>query len=122
MSSARALPGLIVAGAPTARAPARHFRVVEHDGVGGNDGTGAHDHTMQHDGAVADEGTVLDRAAFEMDDVADHAVVADCGRMHQRRVQDAAILHARPRPDADLAVVATEHRVGPDRRARPDRH
>ena len=38
-------------------------------------------HAVQHDGAVADHRPVLDRAALEVDDVADHAVVADDGRV-----------------------------------------
>ena len=121
MSSRRARPSLMTAGVPTASAPGRHDRVVEHDGVGGDDRPAVHDDPVQHDRAVADQAPRLDRARLEVHDVADHAVVADDGRLLERGVQDAVVLHARACTDDDLAVVAAQHRAGPDRAVRADR-
>ncbi len=95
MSSARALPGLIVAGSADGQGASGHLRVVEHDGVGGDDGSAAHDHAMQHDGAVADEGAILDvqPSRWTMWPITQSSpTVVGC---IQRRVQDAAVLHAR---------------------------
>ena len=68
------MPSRSLAGTPRATAPRRHLHVVQHDGVGGHDRAGAHHDAVEHDRADADEAVVLDRAALEVDEVADDAV------------------------------------------------
>ena len=77
---------------------------------------------MQDDRPRAHERAVLDRAALHVHEVADHAVVADDGRVQQRRVDDAAVLDARPGAHGDAPVVAAQHGLGPHRGVRADVH
>ena len=77
---------------------------------------------MEDDRPVADERPILDRAPFEMDEVTDHAVVADDRRVDRCGVQHAAVLDTRSGTDTNLTVVATKDGVRPDRRTRPNRH
>ena len=77
---------------------------------------------VQNDGTRADERAVVHRAALEVYEVADDAVVAD-DRGHDRgRVHDAAVLDRRARPDLDVPVVTAQHGLRPHRRFRSDRH
>src|SRR5215218_2361080 len=99
----------------------RHVDVVEDDGVGGDDGSGADDRAMQDDRPVGDHRPVLHDAPLEVDDVADHALVADDRRVVDGGVQHRAILDARAGADPDLTVVTAQHGVRPDRALRPDR-
>jgi hypothetical protein len=73
------------------------------------------DHAVEDDRAVADQHARLDATALEMDDVSDHAVVADGRRILQRRVQHAVVLDRCACSDGDLSLVAAEHRARPDR-------
>src|SRR5262249_29548923 len=77
--------------------------------------TGTHARAVQHDGPGADEGTVLDDAALEMGEVPDDAVVADEGVELLGAVDDGAVLDRGPGADHDLAVVAAQDGLGPDR-------
>ena len=81
-------------------------------------GVGAHHRPVQHDRVRADERAVLDGAALEVREVADDAVVADDGGQLGGAVDDGAVLDRRALADADVAVVAPQHRLGPDRRCR----
>ena len=105
--------------APASRAPAvppgsacprRHHRA-------GADLRAALDHgAVEHAGADTDERAVLDRAAVEHGGMADHHVGADEQRVGLvRHVQHGAVLHVRPRPDADEVDVAAHDGVEPER-------
>ena len=50
----------------------------------------------------------------------DDAVIADDGVIHRRGVEHTVVLDAGPCPDPDRAVVAAQHRTGPDGRIGPD--
>ncbi len=69
---------------------------------------------MEHHGAGAHQRPVLDRAALEVGEVADHAAGTDDGGVLVGGVHDGAVLHARPLPHLDVAVVAPQDRTGPD--------
>ena len=70
----------------------------------------AHDRAVQHDRTGADERAVLDRAAFEVREVPDRAVVADDRLELAGAVEHRTVLHARARPDHDAALVAAQAR------------
>src|SRR5262249_45500026 len=74
-----------------------------------------HERTVQHDGPGPDQRTVLDHTALEMGQVPDHAVVADERVELLGAVDDGAVLDRRTGPDDDLAVVAAQDRLRPDR-------
>src|SRR5205823_2797321 len=91
----------------------RYLRTVEHDRVRTDDRSAVHHDAVQHDGAGADEAPGLDPAALEVDEMADHAVVADSSGMHAGGVHDRAVLHRGARADRDAVAVAAEHGRGP---------
>jgi hypothetical protein len=84
-------------------------------GAGGHDRAAADDDAVQREAARADQAARLDDAALQVRVVADHAVLADDRRPLRGAVHDRAVLHRRAGPDGDIAVVAAQHRAGPDR-------
>ena len=109
-------------GRAGSQCPTRYVDVIENDGVGRNDRTASDDRPVQDHRGVADQHVVLDRATLEVDQVAEHTAVADHGRPLGRGVQHRVVLHARALANSNLAPVATQHRSGPHRRVRTDRH
>ena len=71
---------------------------------------------------TAHERAVFDDAALEVREVADRAVVADNRLKFTRAVDDRSVLHRRAFADHDAALVAAQHRLGPDGRLRPDHY
>ena len=65
----------------------RHFHIVGDDGVRAHQCASPHDGAVQHHRSVADERTGFDGAPLQMNLVANHAVIADDGRMHRRGVE-----------------------------------
>src|SRR3954464_1655146 len=97
-----------------------HFGVVGNDGAGPHQRTGAYDGPVQDHRVGPDEAVVLNGASLEMDEVTNHTPVADPRRVLLGRVHDGAVLDGGLDAHDDLAVVAAEHRMGPDGRLRPD--
>ena len=108
------------AGTPERHRAAGHLHAAGHQRARADERAGADDRAVQHDRAGPDQRAVLDRAAFEVREVTDRAVVADDGLELARAVQHRAVLDRRARADDDAALVATQHRLRPDRRPRPD--
>ena len=75
---------------------------------------------MQHDGTHADQAPRLDRARFEMNHVAEDAIVTDHGWPFDSRVQHGVVLHTRALTNPDFTVVTTQHRTRPHRTVRTD--
>ena len=70
---------------------------------------------IEDDAAHADQAARVDGAAVQDHAVADGDVVAEDQRMRlAHHVQHRAILHIRPRADADEIDVAANHGAGPD--------
>ncbi len=63
---------------------------------------------------------VLNDAALQMDQVPDHAIVADPGLLHGLGVDDGAVLNGGPGADDDRAVVGADDGAGPHARARSE--
>ena len=102
------------AGTPSAIAPLGTSMPFGTSARRANERAGAHDRTVQHDRPRTDERAVLDRAALDVHEVTDHAVVADRRSELAGAVDHAAVLDRRAGADGDAAVVAPQHRLGPD--------
>jgi len=96
--------------------------VVQHHGIRSDDRTGPNDTPVEHHGPVADEDVILDRAPLEMDQMTEHAIVADDRRPLRRGVQHGIVLHARAFADVNLAAVPPDDRTRPHGGQCADRH
>src|SRR3954453_5058678 len=94
--------------------------VVGNARAGPDQRAAAYDGPVQDHGVGPDEAVVLDGASLEMHKVTNHTPVADPRRVLLGGVHDGAVLDGSLGAHDDLAVVATEHRMGPDRRLRAD--
>lgn len=70
---------------------------------------------MHDDRTIADESTILDRAALQMHDMADDAVVSDDCRPDMSGVKNGTVLNRCSLSDSYLAVVSTQNCTGPNR-------